>query len=656
MTCSRLSATTALVATTLLLAGCRQKDSSPRRLNVVLVTLDTLRPDRLGCYGGKVKTPHLDELARRGVVWENAVTQAPLTAPAHASMFTGLTPPAHKVRDTGGFILDSSQTTLAEILQGRGWDTAAFVGSAVLKKGFGLGQGFAVYDDEMPKGASTEFPERRADQVVDRALAWLGKQTGKPFFVWVHLFDPHSPYDPPAPFREEYKSSPYDGEVAYTDQQVGRLLEGVRKNAPENTVVAVLSDHGESLGEHGEFTHGVFLYDSTVRIAFLMSGGGLPAGKRMSRQTRAIDLLPTLLGLLAIKPPEGIHGADVAKDGSGPQESYSETLFSKLNMGWVELRALRTDRWKYVSAPKAELYDLAKDPGESANVIGSHSEEAKQLEARLRALSGDSSENVQTTMVSRQTMEQLKSLGYLGGASQQQVALTGQGIDPKDRTAVLKLLHFAVSPDVQTTAAGRLASLRQALAVDPGNPTIYYHLGNEYNSAGRGPEALALYREALRRGIRTGWLYSRMAALYLRQGHRDEAIVAYEQAAQLNPSDSDSLSDLGTAYLETGRLADAERVFRWSLAAAEDHAATHNGLGLLAIRKQDMTTARTEFEKAVQYDPNLLEAQLNLGKIYKLMGANTRARQCFEVFLKKASAAEYGNLIPQIREELKSLP
>jgi len=641
-------------------AGAR----APGPLNLVLVTIDTLRADRLGCYGySKIETPNLDQFAQRGVVLENAVAQAPLTAPSHASMLTGMYPTVHKVRDTGGFVLQPSNTTVAAILHQQGWDTAAFVGASVLKKSFGFNQGFAVYDDQMPKpGASkmaSEYPERRAGEVVDRAIAWLGSQSGKPFFLWVHVFDPHSPYDPPAPFREKYAGRLYDGEVAYTDQQLGRLLETVgKKSPPENTLIAVLSDHGESLSEHGEYTHGVFLYDATLRIAFLLGGPGVPKGLRVKQQARTIDLLPTLLELMGIKAPQGAQGASLRPAFAGKEVptaySYAETLFTKINMGWAELRGIRTNRWKYIRAPKPELYDLVQDPAETTNVIAGRPAEAQELEAKLKAVTGNV-EKVETAVVDRRTVEQLKSLGYLGGFSQRQYTLTGKGIDPKDRIEVLRLLYFAVSPDAGAPSSRRTAMLRQALTADPTNPTVYYHLGDEYGKAGRHNEAFKLYRDGISRGIRTGWIFSRLGWLYLQQENKDEAIASYERAAQLNPSDCESLSDLATAYLETGKVVDAERVYKWSLATDEEYAPAHNGLGLVAIRKQDLPAARGHFEKAVQLDPDLLEAQLNLGRIYKIMGAKARARACFKAFLAKASPAEYGEIIPKVREELAAL-
>ena len=659
----------ACAAALVLLGGCRPSgkggaDASLRRLNVVLVTIDTLRADRLGCYGNRnIATPNLDRLAQGGALFENAVTPTPLTAPSHASIFTGTYPTVHKVRDTGGFVLQGPNPTLAEILQRQGWATAAFVGASVLKKGFGFDRGFTVYDDQMPKPEpgrmAADYAERRAGAVVDRATQWLNGQSGQPFFLWVHVFDPHSPYDPPPPFREQYRGRPYDGEVAYTDRELGRLFDAVARKAPaENTLIAVLADHGESLSDHGEYSHGVFLYDATLRIACILSGPGVPKGSRVKQQARAIDVLPTILDLMGGRAPAAVQGASLAPALAGKQDagawSYAESLYPKINMGWTELRGIRTNRWKYIRAPKPELYDLARDPGETANVYTAHPAEVRELEAHLQAVAAEG-EKVETSMVDRRTMDQLKSLGYLGGSSQGQYTLTGKGTDPKDRTGVLKLLHMAVSPDAGAPASGRIPALRQALAEDPGNPTVYYYLGEEYAKAGRGADALALYQQGISHGVRNAWLYSRLGGLYIRQGNHDEAIAAYERAAQLNPSDCESLSDLGQAYLDSGRPADAERVYKWCLATGEDYAPAQNGLGLAAVRRQDFTVARGYFEKAVQLDPDLLEAQLNLGRIYRMIGANTRARACFEAFLAKASPAEYGQLIPKIRAEVAEL-
>jgi choline-sulfatase len=636
-----------------------------RPLNLVVVTVDTLRPDHLHCYGySKIETPSIDSVAKDGVLFENAVTQTPLTTPSHASIFTGLNPPTHHVRDTGGFILESSSTTLATILQKQGWDTAAFISSAVLKKLFGLNQGFQIYDDQMPKpGKGHEFledAERRAGDTVDRAIRWLDTQSGKPFFLWVHVYDPHAPYQPPAPFREKYKGRPYDGEIAYADHELGRLFEAVRKKSPSaNTLIAVLSDHGESLGEHGEYTHGVFLYDSTLRIAFTLSGPGVPSGLRVKQQARTVDFLPTILDLMGSKTPAPVEGASLtpffASKDAATAVSYAETLYPKINMGWVELRAIRTNRWKYIRAPRPELYDLSNDAGETNNVIQSHRAEVQKFEAHLKALIGtDGSEKVQTATVDQRTMDQLKSLGYLAGPGRS-YNLTGQGVDPKDRVEVLRLLEEAQALEPRLPDSRRVELLRQALSQDPGDPNIYYQLGAKLEKEGRYPEAMELYRTALRNGIEHSRLHSRIADLEVRSGNKDDAILEYEKAAKLNPSDLESQANLATAYLEKGRLDDAERVYKWIVTMDPEYAAAYNGLGVVSIQRQDPSAARGYFEKAIALDADLVDAQLNLGLIYKMAGDRDRARSCFQAFLRIASPAEYGNVIPKVREELTAL-
>jgi tetratricopeptide (TPR) repeat protein len=340
-----------------------------------------------------------------------------------------------------------------------------------------------------------------------------------------------------------------------------------------------------------------------------------------------------------------------------PVYSYTETLYPKINHGWAELRGLRTDRWKYIRAPKPELYDLAQDPAETTNVIGTHPEELPKLEASLKAAiaagGSETAEKVQTTQVDQRTMEQLKSLGYLGGSSGREYSLTGEGVDPKDRVAVLKTLFLSIAPG--TTLPQRIAMLRRAFEQDPADPGLYYHLGDAYSKAGRYNEELKLYQDGIRAGLENSWLYARIGHLYIQQGNKVAAIAALEKAVHLNPSDTDSLNDLAMAYLETQRIEDSERTFKWLLATDEHYALAHNGLGLIAIQKRDISAARGYFEKAVQLDPNLLEAQLNLGRIYKNMGANARARVCWEAFLAKASPAEYGRIIPKIKSELAAM-
>ena len=635
-------------------------------LNVVVITIDTLRPDHLHCYGyDKIETPTLDRIAQHGALFENGVTQTPLTPPSHASIFTGLNPPTHKVRDTGGFLLSPSIPTLASILQERGWDTGAFVSSAVLKKRFGFDHGFAVYDDQMPRPGNTqeflEDAERRAGDTVDHAVAWLNGRSEKPFFMWVHLYDPHTPYDPPSPFREQYKDRPYDGEIAYADRELGRLMEALeRKSPPGKTVIAVLSDHGESLGEHGEFSHGVFLYDSTLRIVYLLAGPGVPSGLRVKQQARTIDLLPTIMDLLGGAAPAGVEGVSLVPFFSGKDAatavSYGETLFPKINMGWAELRAIRTNQWKYIRAPKPELYDLSRDPKETDNVLAEHASEVRKLEAQLAAVSRSTGpEKIETAQMDERTLAQLKSLGYTAGFTSRSYSLDGQGADPKDRVAILKLMNEAEQPQSGLPDARRIELLQQAVREDPTNPLLYQSLGARLEKAGHYDQAMTLYRTALEKGLDNGRLHSRLGDLLVRAGKKAEAIPQYEESVKMNPADTATEANLATAYLETGRQADAERVLKGIVAIEPSNAAAQNGLGVLAIQRNDGTTARGYFEKAVELDPNLVEAYLNLGLLYKIVGERDKARASFEQFLAKAPPAQFKTVIPQVREALAEL-
>jgi arylsulfatase A-like enzyme/Flp pilus assembly protein TadD len=637
-----------------------------RPLNIVVITLDTLRPDHLHCYGyGRIETPTLDRIAQSGVLFENGVTQTPLTPPSHASIFTGLNPPTHKVRDIGGFVLSPSTPTLASLLQEKGWDTAAFISSAVLKKRFGFDHGFDVYDDQMPRpGNAQEFledAERRAGDTVDHAVKWLDGRSDKPFFLWVHLYDPHAPYAPPSPFREQYKDHPYDGEIAYADHELGRLMESLRrKSPPEKTLVAVLSDHGESLGEHGEYSHGVFLYDSTLRIAFLLAGPGVPPGLRVPQQARTIDLLPTILELLSAPSPAGVEGASLVplfsgKD-AGTAVSYAETLYPKINLGWAELRAIRTNQWKYIRAPRPELYDLSRDPMESRNVLAEHPSEVRMLEARLAAASHSAkSEKVETTPMDERTLAQLKSLGYTSGFTSRSYDLNGQGADPKDRVGILKLMEDSEQPRSGLSAPRRIELLQKAVRLDPSNPLLYYSLGAQLEKSGRYDEAMNLYRAALQNGVENGQLHSRLGDLLVRAGKKAEALPEYEQSVRMNPANAATQGKLATAYMEQGRLEDAERILNGVVAIEPSNAAAHNALGVLAIQRHDEAAARRHFEKAVELDPDLVEAHFNLGLFYRMAGDKARARTSFEQFLAKAPPNRYKEQIPKARAALAEL-
>ncbi len=655
-----------LLVCALFTCGC-QEETGSKPLNIVLVTLDTLRADRVGCYGyAEAQTPHLDQLANRGVLFENAIAQVPLTPPSHASMFTGLYPTVHQVRDVGGFVLGTSHTTLAEILAGQGWTTAAFVGSAVLRKGVGLNQGFEIYEDRIPEPAAASAThgsaERSAGKVVDLAIQWLMRQDGaRPIFLWVHLFDPHAPYEPPSPFKERFPEQPYDGEIAYTDSEVGRLLEAAeRKGLFANTVFSILADHGESLGEHGEFTHGVFLYDATVRIPWILAGPGIPAGKRVRDQARTIDLLPTILELVSGETTEKIQGVSLVPGFSEQpvrtEHAYSEALFPKINMGWAELRAMRTNQWKYIKAPRPELYDLESDPNEEQNVIESHPQEAQALEAHLEELVSSEAEQVVVDRVDPELEKQLRALGYLSGGGPQRLVLDGEGIDPKDRVHILKLIEESMGSVSRQPAAERLQLLREAVREDPTNPMLYLVLGDGLEEQGLWDEALQLYQSALQHeGTATSKMYARAARIHGQQGRLGEAITALEKAVELDPNDTGTLNKLAVTCLLAGRTAEAQRTLEALLLLDPDNAEAHNSLGWMELRRNDTAAARRHFEKALQVDPNYLEPYINLGMLCKKTGDVGGARGYFESYLAKATSAEHREAAARIRKELAQL-
>jgi arylsulfatase A-like enzyme/Tfp pilus assembly protein PilF len=520
---------TLAVALTLACAG------GPRAERVVLVTLDTVRADAVGCYGARqAHTATLDALAARGVRFETAVSPAPLTLPSHASLLTGLAPPRHGARSNSTFRLPDDVPTLAENLHRAGFATAAFVGSVVLDRQYGLARGFDVYDDRMsPRLAAGElsYAERPADEVVGAALAWLAGARPR-FFLWVHLYDPHANYAPPPGFQAAFPQNPYAGEIAFADAQLGRLLEALgARFGDEETLVAVTSDHGESLGEHGELTHSLTLYDATQLVPLVLAGPGLPRGAVERAPVALVDLAPTLLALAGAPPLPGSQGRDLREAfGRAPEASplvYLETLAPQVNFGWSALLGLRSATLKYVRAPRPELYDLARDPGERRNLAPERPEQVAELDAVLerRAAAGRAVVRVAADAARREALE---ALGYLaeGAGGGRPLGQVG-GRDPKDGLAsvralirALQLLDagrpaaalalvdrvpesgalFELTRARAALAAGEPAAAerhaRAAIAADPGEVRAHVSLGRALEGLGRLAEAALSYEAA----------------------------------------------------------------------------------------------------------------------------------------------------------------
>jgi choline-sulfatase len=662
---------------------CRRADPSrsapaPRDANILLITLDTTRADHLSCYSPATavrdrrawepKTPHLDALSTRGVRFAHATAQAPLTLPSHASIMTGKYPTMHGLRDMEGFVMDQSHPTVASITQSNGFATAAFVGSRVLAKSFGLAKGFTFYDDDMGRPSEEYalpgvFAERRAALVTEHALEWLRENRQRRFFLWAHYFDPHTPYDPPEPYKHTYAGDRYSGEIAYMDEQVGRLLDGLEQiGLAQRTLVAVFGDHGESLGEHGEMTHGIYLYDSTLHVPFILAGPDVPRSKVVHELVRSIDVMPTLLAFLNLPPgpdvqgvslwPLLLHGTPV-----NSKYSYSETLYPRTYMGWSELRGMRTDTWKLIVAPRPELYNLKRDPGENQNLFSDFPADAAQLQKKLWEVAGEQrrQESLAPRPVDHKTLRELQSLGYVGGGVQRQVQLGTAAPDPKDRVEVLTI--FSRAEDLLNSKDyPRLATLmEQGLRLDPGNPRCHLYLATAYEQMGQYRRAIQVFQHALDNRVATDKIYSRLGVDYLHVGQMDRAVDAMEHASAINPLDLNNLLNLGMAYLQLGRINDADKAFRAITTQNDRYAAAHNGLGLVAIERGDTDTARRAFEKAVEVNPGEVKSLLDLGILYQKTGNKEQALRYLQLFLSKVPRGQLADQVQAVREAIQEL-
>ncbi len=627
--CSRLVVAALAVTTTV---GCARADLAPatgaaltagaqRGSNVLLVTIDTLRRDRLATYGhAPGLTPTLDRLAASGVRFAHAFSHVPLTLPAHASILTGRTPLQHGLHLNGSSRLAATVPTLATMLKAFGYRTGAFVGAFVLDARFGLNQGFDAYDDHYPQDRgdrSFGFAERRGAQVVEAAGNWiLGDGTSSPWLAWVHLFDPHAPYDAPPEYRQA--RSAYDAEVAYADAMLGRLIDRLAAaHVLGRTLVVVTADHGESLGEHGETTHGLFAYDSTLAVPLILSGAGLAPGVVETPVGHA-DIVPTVVELLGAAAPGGLDGRSAVQAPLADREVYFEALDAHLTRDWAPLTGVVNSQWKYIHLPTPELYDRSADPREEQNLAGRESARADTLErARLR-LSKAPQVQAPAAAVDAGAERRLRSLGYAAtstplATSTATARVYGDGDDPKGLVVLNERFNSALEAFGAGRPAEALSAFLSLLADRPEFTTARTSAATVLAATGRPREAATLLRQAPPATAASADIQAKLGAVLREAGDFAGAAGALERARTAGYSNPELLNDLGVVYAQLGRQDEARAQFQQLLADDPDAASTWNNLGVLELSGGRADAAAAAFRYAVAADPLLGDAWQGLG-------------------------------------------
>ena len=582
------------------------------RLNLVLITIDTLRADHVGAYGAPAGvTPALDALAGRGVRFDQVQTAVPLTGPSHATILTGQYPPTHGVRGNVVFTLNDEHPTLATLLKRRGYRTAAFVGAYLVAAAFGFNQGFDTFDEEFHEsGPGDQGAERRANEVADAAMRWFGSAPDGPFFTWLHFYDPHAPYDPPPPYRERFAGRAYDGEIAFTDAQIGRVLDALRASGHErDTVIMVLADHGEGLGEHHELTHAVLTYQSTMRVPWIAAGPGIPAARTIPARVATIDLLPTALGLLGIDADRSLLGRDLRPLMNGREAAsdplYQESLFGRLNCHWAALRGWVKDDWKLIIGAAPELYNLADDPGELRNLAASQPDRVRgmsdQLQRGLQRLA-PGGDRAQPRVASAEQEERLRSLGYTAGSG-------GSGpLDdptlPDPRTHVELYDRLQAATVAQGPAlAGAFEDVQRITTLDPGNP----------------------------------FAFGTLASMAYRHGSLPIAAQAFARALELDPDRPGVRQNYGKLLRELERYADSERELRLAVAQSEDDSRTRINLADTLVAERKDGEASTLLDAVLAKEPAHPEA---LGAKGRLLAAQGRTKDALRYFEKATATSD----------------
>lgn len=609
-------------------------------LNLLVITLDTTRADRIGAYGCQnVETPTIDRLAREGVLFEQTMATAPLTLPAHCSIFTSRFPPEHGVRDNGGFFLSPQQLTLATYLKGKGFRTGAVVAAYVLDRKWGLAQGFESYVDDFDLSGRGGFAlgdiQRPGNEVVDKALPWLEKVKNERFFAWVHFYDPHQPYEAPEPFKSRYANHPYNGEIAFMDSQIARIVDFLERNGlMDKTVIAVMGDHGESLNQHGEGSHGFFIYEATTRVPFIVRAPfDRTRDRRVADPVRSVDLVPTVLDLLGIAPPKGIAGVSLVPLMTGDRktldlEGYAEAMYPLHHYGWSDLRAWRAGRYKVIDAPRPELYDIDRDPQEEKNIYAERRVLADGMITRLREHEKDTpgaeGASKPAIEVDPEARARLAALGYVGSFVATASGPRTERADPKDKIGLFNLMSDAreIVKQSKSKAATSdqaseqvIAMYKKVVAEDPNVIDAWFSLGNACQRVRRYEEAIRYFKKTLELKPDYDLPVINMANAYRALGNDEAALAGYEHYLTIDPKNGHVRYEMGQIYMDHGDVARAEQNFRQALEIDPRVAPARNAIGVLAFRRGDLAAAEREVHAALDIKSDVRLAHYNLALI-----------------------------------------
>lgn len=655
---------------------------APNDLNVVLITIDTLRSDRVSAYGSDlVDTPNIDGFASEGVLFSNAASTVPFTLPAHSSILTGLYPPGHGVRENVGYTLDPGIPTLAEVLSSGGWNTAGFVSAFVLDGRWGIGRGFDHYFDDFDL-AEFDTPnlssvQRSGDVTIAEAVRWLdSRPKSSPFFLWLHLYDPHDPYTPPEPFKSMYPNRPYEGEVAYTDSLIGEFRTSLEERGLlDRSLVILTADHGEGLGDHGEASHGFFVYDTTIHVSLIVRPpAGSVEGRVVDSAVSHVDIFPTILDAARLAAPKAVHGQSLLPMVAGENVElvrgvYSESLYPLLHYGWAPLRVIRTGNRKLISAPRPEVFDVRSDPREKRDL----SLEQPAITAELEQQLGELRTKIEVDApavgaapdIDAETLAQLQALGYAAG--QGGVSLEDETVrpraDPKDKIRIHRTVMRAQSqmrddedaaekallsiletdPDVldahqmlgqisitQKRFDDSIGHFRRALELDPAHKNSLMGLASSYRALGRQEEALVGFRRVLEISGPDTKASLAIADIEISLGRFDEAAAALSDAAQTTEVPGLIHNKLGEVRAEQGRSNDAMTLFAEAIEERDDFALPHFNLAVLYEEGGDAQRAIAEYEKAIELAPKYHEAQFNLGRLVGYLGQVDRQQELWE--------------------------